>query len=278
LAEDIDGNKADMGKKHLVDGLDLSALRKWFSEYVQTFRSGNHEQTQSIDLKDEHTRRVCTAILDIGKSLSLDSERLCLAEAMALFHDLGRFEQFARYGTFSDKDSEDHAMLGIRILHKHGVLKNMAQPTRNLILRVISYHNRLGLPEGETEECLFFTKLLRDADKVDIWRVVTEHYGEKEEKRNGAIDLGLPHGPQISDEVCTDLLAGRIVRLESLKTVNDFKVLQMAWVYDVNFPRTFQLVLERGYLELLRDALPISEKVSEIYSAVRSYVEKHAKV
>ncbi|MDY6986827.1 MAG: HD domain-containing protein [Thermodesulfobacteriota bacterium] len=267
-----------MGTRLIMDGLDMVALRKWFSEYVQTFRTGDREQTRGIDLKDEHTRRVCTAILDIGKSLSLEPEKLCLAETMALFHDVGRFEQFARYRTFSDKDSEDHAMLGIRILHKHGVLKNVAQPTRNLILRVISYHNRLGLPKRETEECLFFTKLLRDADKVDIWRVVTEHYGEKEEERNGAIDLGLPHRPEISDEVCADLLAGKIVRLESLKTVNDFKVLQMAWVYDVNFPRTFQLILERGYLEMIRDALPASVKVSEIYSAVRSYVEEHAKV
>ncbi|MDY6950730.1 MAG: HD domain-containing protein [Thermodesulfobacteriota bacterium] len=267
-----------MEKNDLMNGLDIAALRRWFSEYVQTFRSGDREQTQSIDLKDEHTRRVCAAILDIGRSLSLNGERLCLAEAMALLHDVGRFEQFARYRTFSDKDSEDHAMLGIRILHKHGVLRDVPRPTRNLILRVISYHNRLGLPKGETEACLFFTKLLRDADKVDIWRVVTEHYGQKEEERNGAIDLGLPHGPEISDEVCADLMAGRIVRLESLKTLNDFKVLQMAWVYDVNFPRAFQIILERRYLEMIRDALPASEKVLEIYHTVRSYVEEHAGV
>ncbi|MDY6836955.1 MAG: HD domain-containing protein [Thermodesulfobacteriota bacterium] len=267
-----------MGTRLIMDGLDIVALRKWFSEYVQTFRAGDREQTRNIDLKDEHTRRVCAAILDIGKSLSLGAESLCLAEVMALFHDVGRFEQYARYRTFSDKDSEDHAMLGMRILHKYSVLKDVDRPTRNLILRVISYHNRLGLPKRETEECLFFTKLLRDADKVDIWRVVTEHYGQKEEEQNGAIDLGLPHRPEISDEVCEDLLAGRIVRLESLRTVNDFKVLQMAWVYDVNFPRTFQIILERGYLEMIRDALPACEKVSRVYSTVRSYVEAHAKV
>jgi HD superfamily phosphohydrolase YqeK len=261
-----------------MNGLDIVTLRKWFSQYVESVRSEDQDRTRAIALKEEHTRRVCSVIVDIGKSLSLEAEKLRLAEVMALFHDVGRFEQFARYGTFSDKDSEDHAILGIKILHKHRVLEDVEQRTRNLILRVISYHNRLGLPRRETEECLLFTKLLRDADKVDIWRVVTEHYGQKEEDRNAVIDLGLSHRPDISDKVCEDLLAGRIVRLESLRTVNDFKVLQLAWVYDVNFPRTFQLILQRGYLEMIRDALPASERVSMVYGAVRSYVEERAEV
>jgi hypothetical protein len=260
----------------MTDQETVIALRKWFSEYVQTFRSGNHEVRENIELKEEHTRRVCAEILDIGKSLSLEPEKLCLAEIMALFHDVGRFEQYVRYGTFLDRDSEDHALLGIKILRKHGVLKDIDQATRHLIFKVISYHNRLRLPETETQESLLFAKLLRDADKVDIWRVVTDHYSRKEGHGNGAIDLGLPHDPEISDEVCAALMAGRIVRLASLKTLNDFKILQMSWVYDVNFARTFQLIRERGYMEMIRDALPESTKVSKIYSSVRSYLERHA--
>jgi len=32
-------------------------------------------------------------------------------------------------------------------------------------LCAVAYHNHTELPRGETERCLFFTKLLRDADK-----------------------------------------------------------------------------------------------------------------
>jgi putative nucleotidyltransferase with HDIG domain len=258
----------------MINQETVSTLRTWFSDYVETFRSGDQEQDRNIDLKDEHTRRVCTEILDIGRSLRLNLEDLFLAELTALFHDVGRFEQYARYGTFSDHKSEDHAKLGVKILRKYDVLKGLDPSTRELILKVISYHNRVEIPEGETEACVFFAKLLRDADKLDIWRVVTDYYRQVDGLRNGTIELGLPDGPEISDEVCADLKAGRIVRMRSMKTLNDFKLLQMAWIYDVNFPRTFEILRERGYMEMIRDALPQSEKVAEMYATIRSYLEE----
>jgi len=65
--------------------------------------------------------------------------------------------------------------------------------------------------------------------------------------------------------------------VESLKTLNDFKLLQMGWVYDINFPRTFQLIRERGYLKMIRDALPRSETILRVYSRVQSYLEENCR-
>ena len=252
----------------------LSELKSWFSGYVDTFRSTDPDDRKNIELKEEHTRRVCEEILDIGQSLQLSDEDLHLAEITALFHDIGRFEQYARYGTFSDLLSEDHALLGVRVLQKHRVLDSLDPETRDLILRTVSYHNRATLPKEETTRCLFFTKLLRDADKLDIWRVVTDYYRQKDGVRNGTIELNLPDTPEISQDVYKDATAGRTIRTVSLKTLNDFKVLQMGWVFDVNFKRTFQLVRERRYLEMIRDALPRTRKTSDIYSAARSCLER----
>jgi HD superfamily phosphohydrolase YqeK len=260
---------------HMVSQESISELKSWFAAYVKTFRSDDPDYQRNIDLKEEHTRRVCNEILDVGKSLGLDNEDLHLAEVIGLFHDVGRFEQYDLYGTFSDPESEDHALLGVRVLRKNGVLKTLDQKTRDLILRAVSYHNRATLPTEETKRCLFFTKLLRDADKLDIWRVVTDYYREMNSVRNGVIELGLPDTPEISQDVYTDMMAGRIVRTTCLKTLNDFKVLQMGWIYDVNFPRTFQLVRERGYLEKILDVLPRTREVSEIYSVARSCLEEN---
>jgi len=262
-------------REHMVTQENITWLKSWFAAYVKTFQSGNPDDQRNIDLKEEHTMRVCKEILDVGTSLDLDSQDLLVAEVIALFHDVGRFEQYARYGTFSDPESEDHALLGVKVLRKNDVLKTLDQETRDLILRTVSYHNRAKLPEEETERCLFFTKLLRDADKLDIWRVVTDYYRKMNSSRNGVIELGLPDSPEISQDVYMDMIAGRTVKTTSLKTLNDFKVLQMGWIYDVNFPRTFQLVGERGYLEKIRDVLPPTEQVSEIYSAARSYLKAH---
>lgn len=253
----------------------LARLKRWFEEYADTFHTEDPEHARNIDLKIEHTRRVCTEILDIGRSLHLDNKDLRLAEVMALFHDVGRFEQYAHYGTFDDLKSEDHAKLGVKVLNNSAVLEGIHRNTRQLILRVIGYHNGRTLPEHETKACLFFTKLLRDADKLDIFRVVTDYYRKKDGTRNGSIELDLPDAPEVSEEVCADLAAGRIVKTASLRTLNDFKLLQMAWIYDVNFPRTFQLIRDRGYLEVIRNALPQSETIADIYDKVLAYLDGH---
>ena len=65
--------------------------------------------------------------------------------------------------------------------------------------------------------------------------------------------------------------------MADVKTLNDFKLLQIGWVYDINFPRTFQIVRENGYLEMIRDALPeTSVRVAEIYQQARTHLERNS--
>ena len=47
---------------------------------------------------------------------------MVLAEIMALFHDIGRFEQYKQYRTFSDYRSEDHAALGVKVIKANRIL------------------------------------------------------------------------------------------------------------------------------------------------------------
>jgi len=259
----------------MIDEEALMGLKFWFKSYVDKFKSNDRIYQQNINLKKDHTYRVYKEIIGLGKSLKLNNEDFNLAKATALLHDVGRFEQYNRYHTFSDEKSEDHAQLGIKILRQNKVLDELDQATSKLIFRIISYHNRASLPHNETERCLFFTKLLRDADKLDILYVITEYYHNNNKYLNDSLELELPDDPQISDEVYNDLMSGRTVDTRHLRTLNDFKLLQMAWIYDINFPLTFQLVKQRGYMEKIRDALPRSKKVQKIYSIVKSYQDRY---
>ncbi|MGC9363550.1 MAG: HD domain-containing protein [Fidelibacterota bacterium] len=248
-------------------------IRKWFSGYVAGFKEEGEELRQNIVLKEEHTGRVCREILQIGKQLDLNDDELRLAEITALLHDVGRFEQYARYHTFVDKKSEDHAELGIKILRKYGILDQFNEFTRNLIYRTIRYHNQASLPQHETEECLLFTKLLRDVDKLDIWKVVSDYYHRKDGGRNGALELDLPDTPEISEQVYRDLVNQRIVDVKHIRNLNDFKLLQMGWIFDVNFSPTLRSVKSRGYLERIRDVLPNTEKIRTVYNVVQAYLD-----
>lgn len=256
-----------------VSSADSGIIRKWFYSYVAGFKKADEKLRQNIVLKEEHTKRVCREILRIGKQLNLNDDELRLAEITALLHDVGRFEQYARYYTFRDQKSENHAILGISILKRLGVLDTMNEATRILILRVIGFHNRATLPHGESETCLFFTKLLRDADKLDIWKVVTDYYHRENGGRNGALELDLPDTPEISEQVYQDLVNQRIVDVMHIRNLNDFKLLQIGWVFDINFSSTLRSVKSRRYLDLIRDVLPNTEEIRTVYNVVQAYLD-----
>ena len=255
----------------------LPRLKTWFEDYIRQFSSEDPIVQKSMDLKAEHTRRVCDVIMDIGGTLDLSMEDLCVAEVSGLLHDIGRFQQYMQYRTFSDYRSEDHAALGVEVIQASRVLNGLAPNIADIIVRVVRYHNRAHLPVGERNRCLFFLKLLRDADKVDIWRVVTDYYQNVGETRNQTIEMELPDIDKVSDPVYEALMNGKPAQMTDLRTLNDFKLLQIGWIYDVNFPRTFQIVREKAYLELIRDTLPQgSVRATEIYKRARAYLERNS--
>ncbi len=253
----------------------ISRLKAWFADYVARFSSDDPVVQENMDLKAEHTLRVCEAILDIGGSLDLSEEDLCIAEASALLHDIGRFNQYRQYRTFADHRSEDHAALGVRVIQAEGVLSGLAPGAAEIVLSAVGCHNRAFMPAGEPRRFLFFLKLLRDADKVDIWRVVTEYYQNIENSRNRTIELDLPDLEGVSDAVYEALMNGRLVQMADLKTLNDFKLLQIGWIYDINFSRTFQIISDKQYLEKIHETLPRrSARVIEIYNRACVHLEQ----
>lgn len=255
----------------------LPELKNRFEQYVQKFGSPDPDIQGALDFKRVHTRRVCETILDIAGHEGLEGEDLHMAEASALLHDIGRFEQFRRYRTFSDAQSENHALLGVKVIRENGILEGIDSEMARIIIRAVECHNRAALPRRENGRALLFMKLLRDADKVDIWRVVTDYYRDAHHGKNPTIELNLPDTPHISREVSGSLMRGEIVQMKDLRTLNDFKLLQMAWIYDVNFRRTFQIVREKRYLQLIRKALPPDSLcIKAVYEKALTYLDLKA--
>jgi len=68
-------------------------LKAWFESYTRSFMTGKTPIDSPLELKIEHTARVCDNICQLGRSVDLTVGQLCVAETIGLFHDLGRFEQ-----------------------------------------------------------------------------------------------------------------------------------------------------------------------------------------
>jgi hypothetical protein len=200
-----------------------------------------------------------------------------LAEAIALFHDIGRFPQYARYKTFRDSVSVNHGLLGAQTLLKEGVLHCLPENEQELIIEAVKFHNTFSIPKKAHNDIIFFIKLIRDADKLDIWHVFIEYYESSDKNTAPAITLGLPDIPEYSKDILPYLSHKRVVSLSRLKTVNDFKILQLSWLFDLNFTPSFQLFSERDYLSRMTAQLPQTEEIQEIARSLENFVNQRLK-
>ena len=256
-----------------IDEACLLDLKLWVSKYIKQFYSETSEIQTAIRMKEDHTKRVVYEILHIANSLNLTREENYFAEIIALLHDIGRFEQYTRYKTFHDGKSVDHAQLGREIIEREHVLQNVSDPIQNCILNIVGSHN-VAIPEKK--ECNLYNsmlQMLRDADKIDIWFVVTNYYTYKYRNQGKIIQIGLPDTPGISDEVYNDVINSRIARVENCNNLNDFKILQMGWIFDIYFPRSFQIIAKRKYLEKIHSSITASEKADHVLKITKQYLE-----
>lgn len=249
-------------------------MESWFDEYCRSFPLQDDDLRQNFSLKQEHTKKVCEEIVAVGTELDLDRKALALAWITALLHDVGRFEQYLRYRTFVDRRSVNHAEFGVKILQEKKVLAGLDNGTRKLILDVITYHNRAVIPDTADPVCLFFSRLLRDADKLDIYRVVTDCYRQSNGKKNPAVQLDLPDLPEISPDVLHNFLDHRVIRHDQLNTLNDFKLLQLGWVFDINFIPSLRRIRDRKFIETIYGSLKGEWKTGEIMSVINDYVHR----
>ena len=242
---------------------DLDYFRKWFLDYVNQFSSPDSFIQENIRLKIEHTARVCENILLLAKAEKIGEEGYRLAEAIALFHDLGRFEQFMKYRTFKDSESENHALLGIKILKNAGILSNLPIKEENFIIKAVEYHNLMEIPgcAESFEELLFYSRLIRDADKLDILKLTSEDYEKEEKYRNPVLEFDMPDTPGCSENIVEDILNNRMAKIGDARNRNDVKLLRLSWIFDINFPATFALLKERRYLDTILSSLPGTEEV-----------------
>ncbi|MFY1110156.1 MAG: HD domain-containing protein [Methanosarcinaceae archaeon] len=255
---------------------DLAFFRKWFSDYITDFYSSDPFVRENIELKAEHTKKVCENILLLAKAEKLGENESLLAETVALFHDLGRFEQFLKYKTFKDSESENHAVLGVKILKKAGILSHLVPEESDIILKAVEYHNLMEIPEATSNfpELLFYSRLIRDADKLDILRIICEDYEEEDKCPNPALELYLPDTPEYSKAVIEDIMNNRMAKIKDVKNRNDVKLLRLSWVFDINFPETFSLLKETRYLEIIMSSLPKTEEIRKVIRHLEAYLEK----
>jgi putative nucleotidyltransferase with HDIG domain len=257
-----------------VEQEQLKKFRVWFDGYVAGFYGDDDFLNAGLKLKEQHSRRTCQEMLYLADQIKLTDNQKRIAEVIAIFHDIGRFEQFIRYRTYNDTRSVDHCVLGLEVLQKTGVLDGVVREEREFIERAIEYHGRKVLPADLDGQCLLFSKLIRDADKLDVFYVTTQYYKQyRDDPGNFLLELEFPDKTTYSAEVVEAILRGELIDYSVLQTLNDMKLLQLGWVYDIYFTATLKRVKRRKFLEILLDFLPQTEDIEKVKEKIFAYVD-----
>lgn len=255
----------------------LASCSEWYERYYRSFINGDAQLEDAVQLKYDHTKRVCQEMEGLCDSIALDGHlRLC-ARITALLHDVARFEQFREFRTFSDSRSVDHAVMAIAVITGQKVLSGLPGEDEKRVLAAIRYHNSAVLPEEITGDSRLLCKLIRDADKLDIYRIALDYYVNPEPLRHDTVQVGIPDGEMVTPGVVESVIRREFVPYDNIRTVTDFKMIQAGWVFDLNFPYSFRCCLQRGYIADIKKQLPSTPLVRKAFSEIETYLREGAK-
>lgn len=251
----------------------LEKGKLFFDDYIKKFPKAEDPYVyDNVQLKKEHSLRVAKLSAYIANKLKLDEQQCQLAEFIGLMHDIGRFSQFAKYQSFDDLKTEDHAVIGVNLLKEEAFFGEIGEADQQIIVQAIESHNKAVISSRE-KPVVLFSQILRDADKLDIWDTSVTYL-----KRDGSfglssISLGLPKKPGVSEIVIRSVLAGKPVLKKDLQSINDFKLFLMSMVFDLNFKVSFQWLNQKQSMSKIYDTLPKRDDVISAYRQIKLFIE-----
>ncbi len=246
----------------------LTFFQRWFNDYTDRYIYDKKRQIIDFyEMKRVHTHEVCRYITAVTKKYTNDDGKINLAEVIGLFHDLGRFEQFKTYNTFEDSKSVNHGYLSCRELVKSGILLKLNPIAKNTVLCAIAQHTKKHITHNLKPEYVFWSKLLRDADKISLFPFFIENIPEWE-RNNELVGDG-----KISDKYLKAASQGNALERESYRNLNEFKIFILTWIYDINFAESKEILKEQNIISLFFKMLPDTDNIKCFRSKLLAHIE-----
>ncbi len=257
-------------KKLIMENLLFEKIISHYHQYVDRF-----SLTPEMELKYQHSKNVTSIARQIADFVAPSRTQRQWVEIAALYHDIGRYEQFQQYGTFNDQISLDHAALGVQIIQTQGLFAELQSEEREVLFQAIENHNKKSISTTISSEAEFVCKVIRDADKMDILEMLSSHF--QSGTYNPVISLGLPDENNYNPMVVSDLLSAKSVDFTLMQSLNDFKLASLGWVYDLNFAISHVMLYQQKCLEKIYQSLTVkAPEIDMAYHMVDGICEAYA--
>lgn len=270
-----DQTKMNNSTVEKVSGIDFVHAREVFEKYLD----GYDREDAKIKLKITHTYCVVDCSREIAVRMGLSQEDTDLAMLIGLLHDIGRFEQVKRYDSF-EPGTMDHAQKGVNILFEEGMIRQFIEDASydELIRTAIARHSDFELKGIEDERTLLHARLIRDADKLDNCRVKLEDSIQVLLNKT-AEEAGKE---AISENVFQSVCSRHSIYSPDRKSAMDYWVSYVAYIYDINFKETLQIIKEQDYISRIIHRIPYSNedtaaKMKQMEEEIMIYLDEKTK-
>ena len=254
--------------------IDINKVKEVYKEYISKY----NPKDPRIALKIAHIYRTSEKAKWIAEKLELKEEDILLAELIGLLHDIGRFEQIRKYNTFLDKLSINHGEYGVKVLFEDNLIRNFIEDTRydKIIKKAILNHNRDMIQKDCDEREMLHCKIIRDADKLDIFYVILNESFEAAYP----IDRYVKDG--ISKEIKECFIIDYKIDYSKIMSCADLLVAQIAYIFDINYIYSLEKINNENYVKKLIERFDSQDKetiedLNELKDIAEKYIQEKLK-
>lgn len=246
-------------------------MNQAFESYVKNYDMNDKD----INYKYHHSYRVMENAKMIAKDMPKEDQ--VLAEIIGLYHDIGRFYQDKKYDSFYDMATFDHGDYGAKIIVEENIINQIPidKKYHKIIEKAIKNHNKYEIEQGLTEKELLHAKIIRDADKLDILTAKSKGItlkGEKDKKEENF---------NVRDSIKEDFYNKKQIKMTKENTGNKTEVeimlVYLAFIFDLNFKKSLEYLLENKILENLYNNLNKKENYKEYFDYINNYIKERIK-
>ena len=242
-----------------------SRLLKYFEEYIKKIDMNNTWSKAKYfhSLKSMDLARIIASNFNI-----FNEEELVVIELIALFHDIGNFEQ--KNYNYLDNQEEDSTMKSIHVLFDEGLLRKITDETKydNMIKLGIFCHNKDALPKNIYEKKACVCNIMKEVYKLEELRMVINYT---------YIDNRINTYP--TTLVYNDFKLFKKINTKMSDNNADSILIVLSHIFDLNYKNSYAQVLEREYITKIVNSLIYEDKKIEkffkqIEAVLISYIKK----
>lgn len=235
-----------------------------YRKYVEQF----NQSDPRIVYKWEHSLRVMEKMQDLSLYLHQSKEEYELATIIGLFHDYGRFYQVENFNTYQDKIF-DHGDYGAEQLILKRQIKNFVtqEVEEQVIYDAIKNHNKYAIDSTIQNKSLLFSKMIRDADKVDILESLSK----------GAIELDEDEST-ITPEVKETFFNHQQLLSSIKRTKNDRILGFLCLIYDLNYDWSYEYLIKYHVVDHIYDQIKDKKLFEPYFKEIQNFIEKEKEV